>query len=475
MHRALVLSLAVVAVVGPILTVGGKRLRVGLNGPVLRWDPPPPTDILAPLDGGGMTHECDDTNNPTTSNGIAIIYARAGPVWCVSGSGQTVTQIPADIIRQKKESSTSTVLGLEISDAVANRIGLTGGSRDWSPTSPEVITTNVTCARTAVGMKGNDVNGATTCTAVAGDGGTEHTAIVTVAKANFAGTIGSCASWYAKNRTGAGTLDVRQYDGGYYPIQLATDGGGWRRVAQAVNVNYDTAIHVPGMCGLANLDGVAGFRLPAGAAIDLDFTSVETNDVIDHAEGRFVSLSPVELVDANPRATHHDNLALSIPIITFKNDQGCVGYTVTWGSPETRYACPQMCTDSTDAGFFAYYDTGGSHPPECPSPTCYAPDGGFSPNFDIFDGTNNEISTVDGVLPGVSVSTEAGWSGGNGGTMFGDNSNGASLSGPYNGAMIGGGTQFVLGSQYLIPGNICYLNGVMSNIILGPSRNSCHW
>lgn len=408
---------------------------------------PTPIDSLAPTGGAGMTVECALVN-PTTANGQAISVTRLGTVQCVTGDGQTVVAIPDDVVRQKKEcaAASCTRIGIIAEEALANRVGLSSGNRDLS--APEAVKTNVTCARTSTGMRGNDVNGASTCTATGANG----TVLITVAAANFTGTAGSCGSFYIRRRTGTGAVSVT-YDGAAFTAITSSLTTSWRRVAQKVQMNLDTAILVPGLCANQATAAVLGFQLAtSGDAVDVDFVQIETSDAIDKLANPLLSfsLSPVETVSAAAVGTHHDNIGIVMPA-AFNNTAGCVGYAIVWGAPASRVACPQLSTDNA-GGFFAYYD--------------------IPPNFWLYDVTNNIGPTNDGVTAGVTVFTENGWSGT---TMFGDNSNGSTLSGAYDGTMIGGGTLLVVGSQFQIPGNPCWQNAVMSNIKWGASPNACHW
>ena len=118
---------------------------------------------FAPASGAGMGTACACAAI-TGAKGETLTFTRASVAECYSNDGQTLTQCSTNQPLVSSGRVDSTLLGLWREEARQNDAL---HSRDLSQAI--WVKTNMTCAKTATGMR-NDVNGASTCTASAANG-----------------------------------------------------------------------------------------------------------------------------------------------------------------------------------------------------------------------------------------------------------------------------------------------------------------
>lgn len=225
---------------------------------------------FAPTSGAGMGAACACTT-PTGAKGEAISFARTTVGECYSNDGQTLTQCGVNQPRVSSGTASSSVLGIWMEPA---RTNLILQSRDLSQAI--WTKTNMTCTKTATGMRG-DANGASRCTASAGNG--------TVIQATVTGAATRNTSFHIKRVTGTGGVEVTRDNGvTWTPVTASLSTTVWRRV----HAPGTTASNgdVPGCAGgncipiAAMTSGIAnptvGIRLvTSGDAVDVDFVQDE--------------------------------------------------------------------------------------------------------------------------------------------------------------------------------------------------------
>lgn len=222
---------------------------------------------FAPASGAGMGNACACTT-PTGAKGEALTFSRSTVGECYSNDGQTLTQCGVNQPRVSSGTASSSVLGIWKESA---RNNLVLQSRDlsqavWSKT-------NMTCAKTATGMRA-DANGASTCTASAANGTVIQTTVTAAATRN--------TSFHLKRRTGTGAVEVTRDNGATWTAVTASlSSSVWRRVV---------SVEVPGCAGgncivvSQMTSGIAnpsiGLRLAtSGDAVDVDFVQDEETAV----------------------------------------------------------------------------------------------------------------------------------------------------------------------------------------------------
>ena len=233
---------------------------------------------FAPTSGAGMGTACAGTT-PTGAKGEAISFARTTVAECYSNDGQTLTQVGVNVPRVSSGTASSSVLGIWMEPA---RTNLILQSRDLS----QAVWTKTTmaCTRTATGMR-NDANGASRCTASAGNG--------TVIQATVTGAATRNTSFHIKRVTGTGGVEVTRDNGATWTAVTASLSTTlWKRV-----VSED----VPGCAGgncivvAAMTSGIAnptiGIRIvTSGDAVDVDFVQDEETETAS---------SPIETAGAS--------------------------------------------------------------------------------------------------------------------------------------------------------------------------------
>lgn len=226
----------------------------------------PPFFEFANSAGTGMGTECACTA-VTGVKGEAITFTRTGAAECVSSTGQLLTQCANN--NEPRVSSGqigNSVLGLWTEPAATN---LVLRSRDLS--DAVWVKTDMTCAKTATGMR-NDANGASTCTASAANGTVLQNFVVAAATRS--------TSFRIKRRTGTGTVEVTRNNGTTWSDITASLDSTWKWVVPE---------HMPGCQGAcikvtAMTSGIAdptvGIRIvTSGDAVDVDFVQDEAGAV----------------------------------------------------------------------------------------------------------------------------------------------------------------------------------------------------
>lgn len=266
---------------------------------------------FAPSSGRGMTAACACTT-PTGAKGETLTFARASVAECYSNDGQTLTQCSSNQPLVSSGRVDSTLVGLWREEARQNDAL---HSRDLSQAI--WVKTNMTCARTATGMR-NDANGASTCTASAANA----TVLQTITKA----AATNSTSLHIKRRTGTGGVDVTIDNGvTWHSITSRLSSSVWKRV-----VPYPTAgcvggncIVVLGMLGTA-ANPVIGIRLQtSGDAVDVDFVQNEAGDG-----------ATTPIVTTGTAATR----AVDSATFSYTNGIGCLAARVTGGATTASYA-----------------------------------------------------------------------------------------------------------------------------------------
>ena len=178
-----------------------------------------------PASGAGTSGACS-TTAPTGSRGESLTFTRATVAECYSNDGQTLTQMAINKARVSSGDGTSW-LGLWEEGASQNDLLWV---RDLS--NAAWTKTNMTCAKTATGMRA-DANSASTCTATAANATVCQT--LTLAAAQRA------TSWHIKRRTGTDAVTLAR-DGATYSSDIASQLSAslWKRA-----VPWDT----PGCAG----------------------------------------------------------------------------------------------------------------------------------------------------------------------------------------------------------------------------------
>lgn len=224
---------------------------------------PPILLEFAPLSGAGMGSACACAA-VTAANGQALAFARSTVAECYANDGQRLTQCGVNQPVVSSGSALSPVLGIWTEPS---RTNLLLHSRDLS--QPVWAKVNMSCSRTAVGMRG-DSSGASTCTASSTNG----TAVQTVTTP--AGVRNS--SLHLRRRAGSGVVEVTRDNGATWTaVTPSLSTGVWRRVVsrEVPGCAGGNCIVVAGMSsGIAN--PAIGIRIAnSGDAVDVDFAQDE--------------------------------------------------------------------------------------------------------------------------------------------------------------------------------------------------------
>ena len=238
---------------------------------------------FAPASGAGMGAACACTA-VTGSKGEAMSFVRSTVAECYSNNGQTLTQCGANLPLISSGTAASTQLGIW---AEPDRTNLALRSRDLSVAPWARV--SMTCTKTATGMR-NDVNGASTCTATAGNGTVLQPITVAAATRN--------TSFHLKRRTGTGVVEVTRDNGATWTAVTASlSAVSWRRVAseEVPGCAGGNCIAVPAMTsGIAN--PTIGIRIvTSGDAVDVDFVQDEEGET---------ATTPIETAGASGNRTY---------------------------------------------------------------------------------------------------------------------------------------------------------------------------
>lgn len=222
-----------------------------------------------------------------TAKGEAIFFANSTVAECYSNDGQTLTQCAVNAPRVSSGTATSTQLGIW-KEPLRNNIVL--HSRDLS--QAVWVKTNMTCTRTATGMRG-DTNGATRCTATAAN--------ATVLQATVTGAATRNTSMHVKTVTLAGSFQPTR-DGATFTTATGLSSSLWKRTVSE---------EVPGCAGgncsivAALTSGIAnptiGFRLTnSGDVVDIDFvqdeeTETPSSPIVNAGTALFRDLDVIDL------------------------------------------------------------------------------------------------------------------------------------------------------------------------------------
>lgn len=216
-----------------------------------------------PLSGTGTSGACS-TTAPTGAKGEVLTWSRSGVAECYSNDGQTLTQMADGIPRVSSGSAASSQLGIWREPSALNSM-LWG--RDWN--NAVYTKTNMTCAKTATGMR-VDANSASTCTATGANGTALQAIVYASAAAN--------SSFHIKRRTGTGVVEVTRDNGSTWTaITSSLSSTLWRRVVawDAPGCAGGNCIIVPAM-GTTAANPTIGIRIvTSGDAVDLDFAQDE--------------------------------------------------------------------------------------------------------------------------------------------------------------------------------------------------------
>lgn len=229
---------------------------------------------LAPPNGVGMpaTAGCYASTAITGAKGEVMTFpARSTVAETYSNDGQTITQCTTTQVRVASGSATSSQLGLLI-DAYGTT-NLLWPSRDLS--NVNWVKTNMTCTRTANGMRGGDANGATTCTATAAN--------ATVCQTVVALAASRTSSWHLKRRTGTGavTLSRDNFTTTTANLSASLSSSLWRRAVpfEATGCAGGNCILDSALTG-GGANPVDCLKLAvSGDAVDIDFVQDETAPV----------------------------------------------------------------------------------------------------------------------------------------------------------------------------------------------------
>lgn len=210
--------------------------------------------------GTGTFGACSSTQ-PT-----GVTSTRATVAECISQDGQTITQVPSGIARVMTGRTDDSVLGIlweptNQNDALR--------SRDLS--NAAWTKTNMTCTRTANGMRGGDANGASTCTASAANA----TVTQTIARA----ATGACFSAFIKRRTGTGAVSFARDGATFTDVSASLSSTLWKRAVgnDAIGTMGGLNIIVPGLCA-STLNPAITIKLTTnGDAVDIDFVQEEVS------------------------------------------------------------------------------------------------------------------------------------------------------------------------------------------------------
>lgn len=229
---------------------------------------------FAPADGAGMGTACACTA-VTGAKGEPTTTTRSSVAECPSNDAQRLTQCAANQPRVSSGAVNSSVLGVW---QEPTRTNLAIQCRDFS--QPAWTKSNVTCARTATGMR-NDANGASTCTASAINGTVLQAITQTIAL--------HATSFRVKRRTGTGAISVTNDGGATWtalgppinPIGLSSSEWRWVVPTESAGCTSTTApgfskcIVVPAL-SVVSANPSIGFKFAAsGDAIDIDFAQLE--------------------------------------------------------------------------------------------------------------------------------------------------------------------------------------------------------
>lgn len=286
---------------------------------------------FAPASGAGMGYACS-CSTITGAKGEVVTVTRASVAECYSNDGQRLTQCAVDQPRVSSGTASSSVLGIWKESTRTNSVL---HSRDLS--QAVWTKTNMTCARTATGMR-NDANGASRCTSSAANG--------TVLQAIVYGATTQNTSFHIKRVTGTGNIDVTRDNGATWTTLTGLSSTLWKRAVSA---------DVPG-CGGGNCivvsaltSGIAnptvGIRLAtSGDAVDVDFVQDEETAVASSpiatagaAGARFLDVIDLPLALSPTAATGLSASSVAVSGGPFTAGGGAIATVLTDGTLGTNY------------------------------------------------------------------------------------------------------------------------------------------
>lgn len=324
---------------------------------------------FAPLSGaGGFTTACAGVH-VTGAGGEAITFTRASVGECYSTDGQTLTQVASGFERVMSGDATDPVLGLLV-EAVAT----TNDALQARNLADAVwLKTNVTCTKTATGMR-NDANGASTCTATLANG----TVLQPIVRAATAAAF----SIHIKRRTGSGTINVTR-DNGTTWTAVTGIGATWKRIvptADTPGCAGGNCIVVSQVAG-STLNPTVGIQIvTSGDAVDLDFAQEEVNT-------KSQSTSPIETAAAaTTRAAEH---ATWSPPAALSVRPGCEAVTMVGSVTSAYQAGIESAVGGTDYTIVGW--VAGAAKTETATPTVTLTPGGGASKDRVWyshDGTN---------------------------------------------------------------------------------------
>ncbi len=273
-----------------------------------------PRTSFAMSGGAGMGVECAG-NNVTTPDGGALVVVRSGVAECISSDGQTITQVATDRPRVMTGAVDRTILGVLSEQTASTNYAL--NSRDLSQAA--WVKSNMTCTRTAPGMRGGDVNGASRCCATAANG----TAKQTIASLS---NQSQAMSWHLKRATGTGAVNLAG-DGSTWLADIGASLSStiWKRAVptetvgcRAVSGGTSRCIAQQGLW-VAPVTPIQSLRIvTSGDCVDVDF-------VQDEPSQNGAATSPIEVPSVTPVARAAEIVDLTVP--TTWPDQFCVAAT----------------------------------------------------------------------------------------------------------------------------------------------------
>lgn len=237
------------------------------------------------VSGAGMGTQCAGTI-PTGTKAEACTFTRASVAECYSNDGQKLTQMAINQPAVSSGAITRSILGVWVEVTHTNYLTFSRNLADASWTK----SANMTCTRTANGMRNNDVNGASTCTASAATQTVLH-------PITYASQL-SASSLHIKRRTGTGIVSVTRNGGtNWFDITASLSSSVWKRVVSMETPGCTSCLPNSATCTNSNCIVVAGMSSTLanpsigiqistnGDAVDVDFAQDE--------DGAF-STSPID-------------------------------------------------------------------------------------------------------------------------------------------------------------------------------------
>lgn len=230
---------------------------------------------FAPASGAGMPAACSGLM-PTGTKGETCFFARASVAECYSNDGQTLKQMGVNQPAISSGNIARAIPGIWVEVTHQNYLTF---SRDLSDAS-WTKSANMTCTRTAPGMRNNDVNGASTCTASAATQTVLH-------PITYASQL-SASSLHIKRRTGTGIISVTRNGGSTWTdITASLSTTTWKRVVSMETPGCTSCLPNSATCANSNCIVVpamsstlanpsVGVQISTnGDAIDIDFAQDE--------------------------------------------------------------------------------------------------------------------------------------------------------------------------------------------------------